>query len=174
MVKGISSFTMSVTDAADEKLQSDPALQKQWDNFSDRIRLVYADPESAFKAMRMEAVVEDPNVARQRLGEIERNAASFGALKGREGLLASRADREDRRVAEVNVPALRKDLERYLDMRKRATARYRLEEEGHRKRTSIDIPSLSPAAARASRVLPTPGGPARIAAPGRGLPPSAS
>jgi Ti-type conjugative transfer relaxase TraA len=149
MVKGISSFTMSVTDAADEKLQSDPALQKQWDNFSDRIRLVYADPESAFKAMRMEAVVEDPNVARQRLGEIERNAASFGALKGREGLLASRADREDRRVAEVNVPALRKDLERYLDMRKRATARYRLEEEGHRKRTSIDIPSLSPAAARA-------------------------
>ena len=149
MVKGISSFTMSVTDAADEKLQSDPALQKQWDNFSDRIRLVYADPESAFKAMRIEAVVEDPNVARQRLGEIERNAASFGALKGREGLLANRADREDRSVAEVNVPALRKDLERYLDMRERATARYRLEEEGHRKRTSIDIPSLSPAAAQA-------------------------
>lgn len=149
MVKGISSFTMSVTDAADEKLQSDPALQKQWDNFSDRIRLVYADPESAFKAMRMETVVEDPNIARQRLGEIERNAASFGALKGREGLLVSRADREDRRVAEVNVPALRKDLERYLDMREKATAKYRLEEEGHRKRTSIDIPSLSPAAARA-------------------------
>ncbi len=149
MVKGISSFTMSVTDAAEAKLQSDPALQKQWDNFSDRIRLVYADPEGAFKAMRMEAVVENPNEARQRLGEIERNAASFGALKGREGLLASRADREDRRVAEVNVPALRKDLERYLDMRERATARYRLEEEGHRKRTSIDIPSLSPAAARA-------------------------
>ena len=149
MVKGISSFTMSVTDAADEMLQTDPALQKQWDNFSDRIRLVYADPESAFKAMRMEAVVEDPNIARQRLGEIERNAASFGALKGREGLLTSRADRDDRRVAEVNVPALRKDLERYLDMRERATAKYRLEEEGHRKRTSIDIPSLSPAAAQA-------------------------
>jgi hypothetical protein len=149
MVKGISRFTTSVTDAADEKLQSDPALQKQWDNLSDRIRLVYADPEAAFKAMRMEVVVEDPNVARQRLGEIERNPASFGALKGREGLLASRADREDRRVAEVNVPALRKDLERYLDMRERATAKYRLEEEGHRKRTSIDIPSLSPAAARA-------------------------
>ncbi len=52
-------------------------------------------------------------------------------------------------MAEVNVPALRKDLERYLDMREKATAKYRLEEEGHRKRTSIDIPSLSPAAARA-------------------------
>ena len=149
MVKGISSFTMSVTDVADDKLQADPALQKQWDNLSDRIRLVFADPESAFKAMRMEAVVEDPNVARQRLGEIEQNAAGFGALRGREGLLASRADREDRRVAEVNVPALRRDLERYLDMRQKAVANYRLEEEGHRKRTSIEIPSLSPAAVRA-------------------------
>ena len=149
MVKGVSSFTMSITNAVAEKLQSDPALQKQWDNLSDRIRLVYADPGTAFKAMRMETVLEDASVARQRLGEIEQNAAGFGALRGREGLLASRADREDRRVAEVNVPALRRDLERYLDMRQKAVANYRLEEEGHRKRTSIEIPSLSPAAARA-------------------------
>lgn len=149
MVKGISSFTMSVLDAVDEKLQSNPALQKQWDNLSDRIRLVYADPEAAFKAMRMETVLEDANVARQRLSEIERNAASFGALRGRDGLLASRSDLENRRVAEINVPALRRDLERYLDMRQNAMNKYAAEEEGHRKRTSIDIPSLSPAAARA-------------------------
>lgn len=149
MVKGIPSFTMSVSDAVDDKLQADPALQKQWDNLSDRIRLVYADPESAFKAMRMETVFEDANVARERLSEIERNAARFGALRGREGLLANRVDREDRRVAEVNAPALRRDLERYLDMRQRATTKYTAEEEGYRKRTSIDIPSLSPAAARA-------------------------
>ena len=149
MVKGVSSFTMSVTDATDERLRSDPALQKHWDNLSDRIRLVYADPETAFKAMRMETVLEDASVARQRLGEIELNAASFGALRGREGLLASRADRQDRRVAEVNIPALRRDLERYLDMRQNAMKKYAAEEEGHRKRTSIDIPSLSPAAARA-------------------------
>ncbi|MBU4527470.1 MAG: Ti-type conjugative transfer relaxase TraA [Hoeflea sp.] len=149
MVKGVSSFTMSNTDAVAEKLQSDPALQKQWDNLSDRIRLVYADPEAAFKAMRMETVLEDASVARQRLGEIELNAASFGALRGREGLLASRADRQDRRVAEVNIPALRRDLERYLDMRQNAMKKYAAEEEGYRKRTSIDIPFLSPAAARA-------------------------
>ena len=149
MVKGVSSFTTSVTDAADERLRSDPALQKQWDNLSDRIRLVYADPGTAFKAMRMETVLEDASVARQRLGEIELNAASFGALRGREGLLASRADRQDRRVAEVNIPALRRDLERYLDMRQNAMKKYAAEEEGYRKRTSIDIPFLSPAAARA-------------------------
>ena len=149
MVKGVSSFTMSITDAVAEKLQSDPALQKQWDNLSDRIRLVYADPETAFKAMRMETVLEDASVARQRLGEIELNAASFGALRGRDGLLASRSDLENRRMAEINVPALRRDLERYLDMRQNAMNKYAAEEEGHRKRTSIDIPSLSPAAARA-------------------------
>ena len=149
MVRGISSFTTSITDVADERLQSDAALQKQWNNLSDRIRLVYADPESAFRAMRMETVLEDANVARERLSEIERNAASFGALRGRDGLLASRSDLENRRVAEINVPALRRDLERYLDMRQNAMNKYAAEEEGHRKRTSIDIPSLSPAAARA-------------------------
>ncbi|MCB1419684.1 MAG: Ti-type conjugative transfer relaxase TraA, partial [Notoacmeibacter sp.] len=62
MVKGISSFTLSVHEAAEEKLRADPALQKQWDSVSDRIRLVYADPDTAFKAMRMEAVLEDPSV----------------------------------------------------------------------------------------------------------------
>ncbi len=149
MVKGVSSFTTSAADAADEKLQADPVLQKQWDNFSDRIRLVYADPERAFKAMRMEAVVGDSKIASERLSEITSDAARFGALRGRDGLLAGKVDREDRRVAQVNVPALHRDLMRYLEMRQSALKRYASEEEGHRKRTSIDIPSLSPAAARA-------------------------
>ena len=148
MVKGVATFTLSVTDAADEKVRSDPGLQRQWECLSDRIRLVYADPEVAFKAMRMEAVLDDPNIARERLRDIERNAASFGALRGREGLLAGKADREDRRVAEVNVPALCRDLERYVDMRRRAIKKYAAEEEGQRKRSSIDIPALSPVAAR--------------------------
>ncbi|MCB1468279.1 MAG: BID domain-containing protein, partial [Rhizobiaceae bacterium] len=149
MVKGIASFTLSVTDAAETKLQSDPALQKQWDNLSDRIRLVYADPEAAFKAMRMDAVLADSKFASERLSEITVDATRFGALCGRDGLFAGKADREDRRVAEVNIPALHRDLTRYLEMRQNALNRCAAEEEGHRKRTSIDIPSLSPAAARA-------------------------
>ena len=148
MVKGISNFTLSVAEAAEEKLRADPALQKQWDNVTDRIRRVYADPEAAFKAMRLEAVLEDPSVARQRLAEIEQNAATFGPLRGRTGLLASRADREDRRIADLNAPALKRDLERYLTMRETALKRYAHEEESLRQRTAIDIPSLSPAASR--------------------------
>ena len=148
MVKGIYSFTLSVAEAAEEKLRADPALQRQWDDISHRIRLVYADPEAAFKAMRMEAVLEDPSVARQRLAEIEQNAATFGPLRGRTGFLASRTDREDRRIAELNGPALKRDLERYLAMRDTALKTYAREEESLRQRTAIDIPSLSPAAAR--------------------------
>ncbi len=148
MVKGLSSFTLSIAEAAEEKLRTDPALQKQWESVSDRIRLVYADPEAAFKALRIEAVLEDPSVARQRLTEIEQNAARFGTLRGRTGLLASRQDKEDRRVADLNTPALKRDLERYLVIRETALKRYAREEESLRRRTAIDIPSLSPAAAR--------------------------
>ncbi|MCB1512324.1 MAG: Ti-type conjugative transfer relaxase TraA, partial [Hyphomicrobiaceae bacterium] len=148
MVKGISSFTLSVAEAAEERLRADPALQKQWDNVSDRFRLVYADPDAAFKAMRFEAVLENPSVARQRLAEIEQNAATFGPLRGRTGLLASRQDKEDRRIAELNGPALKRDLERYLAMRETVLKRYAREEESLRQRTAIDIPSLSPTAAR--------------------------
>ncbi|MGB7431524.1 MAG: BID domain-containing protein, partial [Ahrensia sp.] len=146
MVKGVSRFTASIAEAAEEKLRTDPTLQKQWDAVSDRIRLVYADPEAAFKAMRMEAVLEHPTVADQRLQEIEQKPMQFGALRGRKGLLASRADREERRVAELNGPALKRDLERYLAMRQTALKRYTVEEETLRQKTAIDIPALSPAA----------------------------
>lgn len=64
-------------------------------------------------------------------------------------MFASRAARDDRRTAELNVPALKRGLARYLDMRERSLKKFTVEEEGQRKRTSIDIPSLSPAAERA-------------------------
>ena len=98
--------------------------------------------------MRFEAVLENPSVARQRLAEIEQNAATFGPLRGRTGLLASRQDKEDRSIAELNGPALKRDLERYLVMRETALKTYAREEENLRQRTSIDIPALSPAGSR--------------------------
>ena len=53
---------------------------------------------------------------------------------------------EARRIAEVNVPALKRDLERYLQMRESAVQRHEAEEKALRQRVSIDIPALSPAA----------------------------
>jgi Ti-type conjugative transfer relaxase TraA len=146
MVKGVASFALNVDDAADAKLQSDKALTKQWDLVSDRIRLVYAEPETAFRTMRIEAAFTNPAVASERLRLIEQAPAGFGPLRGRDGLLAGRADRQERQVAETNVPALRRDLERYLLMRQQATKRLVAEETTIRQRAGIDIPALSPAA----------------------------
>jgi Ti-type conjugative transfer relaxase TraA len=146
MVKGVTSFALTIGDAAEAKLQSDKALSKQWDLVSDRIRRVYAEPESAIRTMRIEAAFSDPVARSDRLRQIEQAPASYGPLRGRTGILAGSADKSDRRVAETNVPALRRDLDRYFVMRELAMKRLVAEEAGQRQRASIDIPALSPAA----------------------------
>ncbi|NDW07705.1 Ti-type conjugative transfer relaxase TraA [Jiella pacifica] len=148
MVKGVAAFTLTVADAAEARLQAEPTLQKQWENVSHRIRLVYAEPETAFAAMRMDAVMVDSKVAAERLSAIDRNPATFGALRGREGILASKTDREERRVAMLNGPALHRDLKRYFEMRQTTRQKLVAAEGAQRERLSIDIPGLSPAAGR--------------------------
>lgn len=147
MVKGVTSFALTITDAAEAKLQSDKALSKQWDLVSDRIRRIYTEPETAFRAMRIEAAFSDPAARSDRLHQIEQTPASYGPLRGRTGLLVGSTEKTDRRIAETNVPALRRDLERYFLMREETTKRLVAEEAGLRQRASIDIPALSPAAA---------------------------
>ena len=146
MVAGMTRFENSVADMVAQKLDADPSLRKQWDEVSARFRYVFADPEAAFRAMNFDAVLADSQVARQTLQRLAAEPASIGPLKGKIGLLANKADREARRVAEVNVPALTRDLERYLQMRESATQRMAADEQSLRQRVLIDIPALSPAA----------------------------
>ena len=147
MVKGVTSFALTITDAAEAKLQSEIAISKQRDLVSDRIRRVYAEPETAFHAMRIEAAFADPATRSDRLRQIEQAPTDFGQLRGRTGILAGNADKNDRRIAETNVPALRRELERYFVMREQAMKRLVAEEAGLRQRALIDIPALSPTAA---------------------------
>ncbi|NSY99631.1 Ti-type conjugative transfer relaxase TraA [Agrobacterium tumefaciens] len=146
MVAGVTLFPSSVQDTVAEKLDADPSLRKQWEDVSIRFRYVFADPEAAFRAMKFDAVLADSQAANQTLHKLATEPASIGPLKGKTGILASQAEREARRVAEVNVPALRRDLERYLQMRESATQRMAADEQALRQRVSIDIPALSPAA----------------------------
>lgn len=146
MVAGIARFENSVADTVEQKLDADLALKKQWEEVSIRFRYVFADPETAFRAMNFDAVLADRDTARQVLQKLETGPMSIGPLKGKTGILASKTDREARRVAEVNVPALKRDLERYLQMRESAVQRHEAEENTLRQRVSIDIPTLSPAA----------------------------
>ncbi|MGO7042129.1 Ti-type conjugative transfer relaxase TraA [Rhizobium acaciae] len=146
MVAGITRFENSVDDTVGKKLDADPALKKQWEEVSTRFRYVFADPETAFRAMNFDAVISDRQAASQALQKLGSDPASIGPLKGKTGILAAKPEREARRVAELNVPALKRDIERYLQMRESAVQRLQSDEQALRQRVSIDIPALSPAA----------------------------
>ncbi|CUX71956.1 MULTISPECIES: Ti-type conjugative transfer relaxase TraA [Agrobacterium] len=146
MVAGIKIFSGSVADTVGDRLGTDPALKQQWEEVSARFAYVFADPESAFRAINFDAVLADKEVANQVLRKIEVEPASIGPLKGKTDILATRSEREARRVAEVNVPALKRDLEQYLRMRETVTQRLQTDEQSLRQRVSIDIPALSPGA----------------------------
>lgn len=146
MVAGIKTFSGSVADTVGDRLGADPALKRQWEDASARFAYVFADPETAFRAMNFDAVLSDKQVAKQILQKLEVEPASIGPLRGKTGILATKSEREARRVAEVNVPALKQDLEQYLRMRETAAMRHQADEQTLRQRVSIDIPALSPAA----------------------------
>ncbi|CDN58501.1 Ti-type conjugative transfer relaxase TraA (plasmid) [Neorhizobium galegae bv. officinalis bv. officinalis str. HAMBI 1141] len=146
MVSGITTFPKSLDQAVEDKLGADPALKKQWEDVSTRFHLVYAQPEAAFKAINVDSMLKDQSVAQSTLARVAGEPESFGALKGKTGLLASRADRQDREKAIANVPALARNLERYLRERAEAEFKHETEERAVRLKVSVDIPALSPAA----------------------------
>ena len=146
MVAGIKTFAGSVADTVGDKLGTDPALKRQWEEVSARFAYVFADPETAFRSMNFDTVLADKEMAKQVLRKLEVEPTSIGPLKGKTGMLASKPEREARRIAEVNVPALKRDLEQYLRMREIATVRHQADEQTLRQRVSIDIPALSPEA----------------------------
>ncbi|WEZ86216.1 Ti-type conjugative transfer relaxase TraA (plasmid) [Rhizobium sp. 32-5/1] len=146
MVSGVKLFPVPLSDAVDRKVADDPAVKKQWEEVSTRFRYVFADPETAFRAMNFDAVFADKQVASRTLDKLAIDPASIGALKGKTGILASKSDREARRIADVNAPALKRDIETYLRIREVAVQWIETEEKTMRQRVSIDIPALSPAA----------------------------
>lgn len=148
MVAGVTAFPKSITEAVEDKILADPAVKKQWEEVSTRFRLVFADPETAFRATRMDVMLKDPTAAASTLEHLAAKPETFGALRGRTGLLAGKADKQERQRAEVNAPALKKDIERYLRLRAEAEHKHEAEERAIRHRVAIDVPALSPAAHR--------------------------
>ena len=143
MVSGITTFAKSIDQAVEDKVTADPGLKKQWQEVSTRFHLVYAQPESAFKAVDVDAMLKDESVAKSTLATIGSNPEHFGALKGKTGMFASRADKQEREKAETNAPALARNLDRYLRQRADAERKYEVEERAVRLNVSIDIPALS-------------------------------
>ena len=146
MVSGITAFPKSIDQVVEDKLAADPGLKKQWEDVSTRFRMVFADPETSFRKLDVDAMVKDKTIAQTTLTTLAARPDSFGALKGKTGLLASRADKQERELAGKNAQALGRDLERYLRLRAEAEHRYAAEERAARVKVAVDIPALSPSA----------------------------
>ncbi|MGO7135655.1 Ti-type conjugative transfer relaxase TraA [Rhizobium leguminosarum] len=143
MVSGISTFPKSVDQSVEDKLAADPGLKKQWEDVSTRFHLVYAQPESAFKAVNVDAMLKDQAIAKTTLAKIAGEPERFGALRGKTGVFANRGDKQDRERAIANVPALARNLERYLRQRAEIERKHETEERAVRRQVSVDIPALS-------------------------------
>lgn len=146
MVAGITTFSKTLEQTVEDKLSSDPGLKQQWHDVSSRFHLVYAQPEAAFAAMNVDAMIKDQAHAAATIAQLSSEPQSFGALKGKTGIFASRTDKQERDTALINAPALSRNLERYLRSRAEAERKHETEERAARIKVSVDIPALSPSA----------------------------
>jgi Ti-type conjugative transfer relaxase TraA len=146
MVSGITTFPKSIEQAVEDRLTADPGLKKQWQEVTTRFHQVFAEPETAFKAVNVDAMLKDQARAKSTLSKIAAEPESFGALKGKTGMFAGRAEKQARDTALVNAPALSRNLERYLLARAEAERKHETEERAIRLKVSVDIPALSPSA----------------------------
>ncbi len=143
MVAGITTFPKSIDQAVEDKLVSDPALKKQWEEVSMRFRHVYAQPEAAFKAANVDAMLSDPATAAKTLSRIIAEPEALGSLKGKTGVFASHSDKSDRDRALKNVTPLADSISDYLRQRGDAERRNRAEELAVRRQVALEIPALS-------------------------------
>ncbi|QRF54567.1 Ti-type conjugative transfer relaxase TraA (plasmid) [Rhizobium rosettiformans] len=146
MVSGMTTFAKSIGQAVEEKLAVDPVLKRQWQEVLARFNKVYRDPETAFRALQVDAMMKDTEAARLTLDRVAKAPESFGELKGRPGFLANARQKRDRELALANASALARNLNRYLRARAEAEIGFMLDEHAIRQRASLEIPGLSPAA----------------------------
>jgi len=146
MVAGITTFPKSIDQAVEDKLAADPSLKKQWEEVSMRFHHVYAQPEAAFKAANVDAMLSDQTTAEKTISRIAAEPESFGALKGKTGLLASRADKSDRDRALKNVRPLADSINDYLRQRSEEERRIHADEMAVRRQVALEIPALSASA----------------------------
>lgn len=146
MVAAISTFPKTVDQAVEDRLAEDPALKKQWEEVSTRFRLVYADPQAAFRAVDVDQMLADRTGNAAKLQTIMDKPENFGTLRGKTGMFASAADKRDRERAIANLSGLAGSLSDYLRQRDSLETRVLGEELSRRRRVSVEIPALSASA----------------------------
>lgn len=148
MVSGTKTFPRSIAQAVEDRLSADVGLKDSWQEISTRFHHVFADPQVAFKAVNVDAMLSNGTVAATTIVRIAEHPESFGALKGKTGLFAGSAEKQARDTALVNAPALARDLQGFIAKRAELADRYEGEERAVRTKLSLDIPALSESAKR--------------------------
>ncbi|WP_337270734.1 Ti-type conjugative transfer relaxase TraA [Oryzifoliimicrobium ureilyticus] len=143
MVSGTTIFPRSIGQAVEDRLSADPGLKASWQEISARFHYVFADPQAAFKAVDVDAMLTNATVAAATIARIAERPESFGALKGKTGLFVGSAEKQARHTALVNAPALARDLQDFIVKRAEMASRYEDEERAVRRKLSLDIPALS-------------------------------
>ena len=88
-------------------------------------------------------MVQDQATAASTIAEVANHPESFGVLKGKTGLFASRADKSQRDRALNNVRSLADSIRDYLRQRVEVENRIQGKEKARRDRIAIEIPALS-------------------------------
>ncbi|KAA9382607.1 Ti-type conjugative transfer relaxase TraA [Neorhizobium galegae] len=146
MVSGTTTFPRSIAQAVEDRLSADTGLKDSWQEISGRFHHVFADPQAAFKAVNVDAMLSNGAVAATTIARIAEQPESFGALKGKTGLFAGSGEKQARDTALVNAPALARDLQGFIAKRAEAAIRYEDEERAVRTKLSLDVPALSASA----------------------------
>ncbi len=129
------------------KSQAVENLISDWNREYDPARSsLILEPETAFKAVNVDAMLKDPARAQTTFAKIAAEPERFGALKGKTGIFAGANEKAARDTALVNAPALARNLERYVTARVEAERKHEAQERAIRLKVSIDIPALSPSA----------------------------
>ena len=150
-IKGIEAWAKSVKSTVEEKLQSDASLTPQWEALQRRTSHIYEHPDQAMRSMRLEELVKasDPDQTEARDGLLQTlrtEPEQFGALRGKSGLLAGKAAKEERERALQNVNGLIRNIESYVRLRAEVGDLRTVELERERDLSRVDVPALSPAA----------------------------
>jgi Ti-type conjugative transfer relaxase TraA len=121
----------------------DPAVLREADGRKWAMRTIYRDPETAADAL--DALIKTSgNDLREAARKLEAGGPEvLGALRGREGWLASRAVRDERQQARNVAPAIPASLKREAVARDAAVSCHTAEVDQQRTRDAVEVPGLS-------------------------------
>lgn len=145
---GVRTWPRAVSDEVQARMAQDANVTAAWALVSRRLSDTFVAPREALKAMEIERLVIGPEADRAAaqtalMGRLAQPLDSLGQLRGKTGLFASRADKQERQRAEARGPVIQDAISAYVRQRADFERKSGATVERERTRAGTDIPSLS-------------------------------